>query len=160
MRKYKDWRPTQFDSKGLNGEENGISDFLVLPVSQNRDSGIFQRCNFKVALDMLGGESDNVQVHRFGHWGPGWFEIILVNPADPKSLKIAEGIESKFENYPLLNEDVFSEMEFQEINDYWAGLRTADRVDYCKREGLSIFSANPNHPIPERIWEHLASEMD
>lgn len=118
MQTYKEFRPTQFDSKGLCGESRGISEFLVVPVKQTRDSGPFEQSNFAVALKLLGGESDTVQVHRFRHWGPGWFEIVLVNPTDAKRVKVAEEIEYSLADYPILDEDDLSNREWEAINQY------------------------------------------
>ncbi len=104
---YSEFQPTEFDSKGLNGDENGISDFLVVPVSRTRDSGIAADSNFVAALALLGGESDSVQVHRFNHWGPGWFEIIVIDPSDEDLVNKAEDIEKRLEDYPFLDDDDF-----------------------------------------------------
>ena len=88
LTRYRDWSPTAFDPKGLNGEENNVSGWLVMPVSRTRDTGPFEESNFHTCVDMLGGESDYVEVHRFGHWGPGWIEIILVDPGHYHTLWI------------------------------------------------------------------------
>lgn len=113
MQLYKEFQPTQFDSKGLCADRLGIGNWLVLPLAQNRDSEILETCNFEVALELLGGESKNVQVHRFGHWANGWFEIIIVNPRCKKKVAIAKDIEDNLENYPILNEEKYSEKLFE-----------------------------------------------
>ena len=128
---YRDFRPTGFDPAGLNGDENGISDYLVVPVGRNRDSGIRQESNFQTALKMLGGESKKVQVHRFGHWGPGWFEIILVDPKATKKVEIAEEIRSKLEDYPLLDEDDYSRREYE---DTISSIKSEIRFSFGDRE--------------------------
>jgi hypothetical protein len=79
---------------------------LVAPVGQNKNSAALTRSNFTVALEQLGGESDTVQVHRFGHWGVGWHELILIDPADTDAVKIAEDIEAVLQDYPVLSEEV------------------------------------------------------
>lgn len=140
MIKYSEFQPTAFDSKGLLGEYHGISDFLVVPVTQTRDSGPLDRSNFEQALEMLGGESDDVQVHRFGHWGPGWFEIILVDPKSDK-VRIAEDIESSLADYPVLNEEDFSEKETKETEEYYQFMSLSERVDVLHETGESIFAA-------------------
>lgn len=63
--RYKEFRPTQFDAKGLGLEDQ--QDWIVVPVSQNRDSGPFEESNFTSALKILGGESEDVEVHQFNH---------------------------------------------------------------------------------------------
>ena len=114
IQRYSEFRPTSFDVPGLSLDDR--QNWLVVPVSQTRDSGPFDQSNFAVALDILGGESDTVEVHRFGHWGPGWFEIIIVDPA---RMADVEGIEASLESYPVLSDDDFSEREFNEYVETW-----------------------------------------
>lgn len=128
MKTYSQFRPSQFDPKGL-----GLSDqqgWLVAPVSQTRDSEALSRSNFACFLKALGGESDTVEVHRFGHWGPGWFEIILINPADADRVKAAEELEASLENYPVLNDEHFSELEHEEAAQVWQSC-------YCDKERIA-----------------------
>jgi hypothetical protein len=106
MIKYKDWSPTGFDSKGAFLPEQ--QEWFVAPVTRTRDSGPFDESNFEAALKILGGESDTCEVHNFRHWGPGWFEIILVHPNREQKVK---KIEESLEGYPLLDEDDFCERE-------------------------------------------------
>lgn len=113
MKTYAEHRPTAFDGHlPLDDRE----DWLVLPLSRTRDSGPFDEANFEAALEILGGESATVEVHRFGHWGPGWYEIILVHP---DRLEDAEGIEAMLEQYPILDEDKLSGLESEEETACW-----------------------------------------
>lgn len=136
MQAYKDFRPTGFDPRGISLPDQ--QNWLVLPCGQNRDSNALDRSNFECALEELGGESDAVEIHRFGHWACGWFEIIIVDPASEKAA-IAFEIEAALENYPVLNEEHFSELEYSEVSDYWARMSVRDRIEYLARADLSIF---------------------
>lgn len=100
MIRYGEFRPTSLDHH-IPIEDR--EEWFVAPVSRTRDTGVLKESNFIVALDMLGGESAKVEVHRFGHWGPGWFEIILIHP-DLQAK--GEEIEAKLEDYPILDEGV------------------------------------------------------
>jgi hypothetical protein len=117
MQTYGEFRPTQFDAAGLGLSEQ--QNWFVLPVSQTRDSGELDKSNFAVALEQLGGESETVQVHRFGHWGPGWYEIIIVDPADVERVKTAEGIESSLADYPVLSDEDVSRREWNAYTNTW-----------------------------------------
>lgn len=108
---------------------------------QNRDSDSLTRSNFICALQALGGESDTVQVVREGHWACGWVEWIAIHQDDEKALAIADDLAAKVEDYPCVNEDHWSELEWNEAQDYWASLSVRDRAPYCKDAGLSIFAA-------------------
>lgn len=121
MQTYSEYRPTSFDASGLGLEDQ--QDWLVLDLIQTRDSGPLELSNFEKALESLGGEGDDVEVHRFGHWGPGWFEIILINPEKEKLVSIAEDIERALADYPVLDEMHHSQLcndDYQGQWDDWA----------------------------------------
>lgn len=111
---YSEYAPTQFDCKGLGLPDR--QDWLVLPTMRTRDSEPLEESNFVTALEMMGGKSETVEVHRFGHWGPGWFEIIL---ADPMHAETVERIESSLEDYPILDESDLSQREYEAEMESW-----------------------------------------
>lgn len=166
MQVYKEFRPTAFDGPGLNADRFNIGSFLVAPVMQTRDSEVLERSNFRSFLRAMGGESDTVQVHRFGHWGPGWFEIILIDPRDEKAVATAQEIEDGLADYPIVDESDYSDLEFEETCDYWAHMSVRERVDYITRANdrasaewqIPVFAARRDE-LPEdpagRLWEEL-----
>lgn len=129
MNTYSEFRPTGFDSHiGIDDREK----WLVLPCARNRDSGCLDESNFACALKELGGESDTVEVCRFGHWGNGWFEIIIVQP-DTDAHKKAIDIEAGLSNYPVLDDNDFSEREMEAANETWKNCYdTAERIEYIR----------------------------
>lgn len=145
MKTYKEYAPTEFDTKGLNADENDISDFVVL-LGKNRDSDILAETNFDEALKILGGESETVQVHRFGHWACGWFELLLVAPERASE---AEAIQDKIDSYPVLNEDKYYTACSEARDKFWNECSISARVDMCRDAGISIFSARLNY-CPDR----------
>jgi hypothetical protein len=129
------WKAGMDKSRGLDGWSNysgGMdkADWVVV-VGQNRDSDMLTQSNFVSALEMLGGEGKNVEIARFGHWGCGWFELILVNPKSMKSLKVAYEIKKSLEDYPVLNEGDYSEREHEYRSEY------ADQAKDSLAEALS-----------------------
>jgi hypothetical protein len=117
MIRYSEYRPTAFDTRGLALDTQ--QHWLVMPVIQTRDSEALEQSNFASALEQLGGESESVQVHRFGHWANGWFEIIIIDPTDESKVQIAESIESTLEDYPVLDEEDLSRRENDEYEYAW-----------------------------------------
>lgn len=114
---YSQFRPTQFDTKGLGLSDR--QDWLVAPVIRTRDSGPFENSNFDAFLSELGGESDFVEVHSFNHWGPGWLEIILIDPRNSMLVEKAEELEGALENYPVLDEEDLSKREWELMEESW-----------------------------------------
>lgn len=128
MQTYSDHVPTCYDRHiALDDREH----WLIAPVSQTRDSGELDQSNFTVALDMLGGESETVEVHRFGHWGPGWYEIIIVDPADTERAAILETIASRLEDYPILAEEDLSNREWESFVEQWQSYGSRDFRKAC-----------------------------
>lgn len=117
MKKYKDVSPTTIDTH-INFDDDR-EEWFVLGVSRTRDSEALTEANFQAALEDLGGESEFVEVHRFGHWGPGWFELILISPDATELLKKAEEIEASLESYPVLDDELFSQLEEEEAVENW-----------------------------------------
>jgi hypothetical protein len=140
---YSKYRPTGYDTAGLNCDDQ--QDWLVAPVGQNRDSDALDRSNFAVALRMLDrsvgpsdstGEVDNDgdhEVHRFGHWACGWFEIILVRPGS-RAAELMADAEARLADYPILCEDHFSDVEREDADEAWRNCyQPVDRIAYIRR---------------------------
>lgn len=139
MIRYKEYAPTPFDTKGLALYDER-QEWFVAPCGVNRDSEALDRSNWAVQLDSLGGESDDVEVHRFGHWACGWLEIVIVRPGTAAAAEAAR-IEEDLANHPVLDDAHFSALEGEEAAETWKNCSIRDRVDYCKRYGASIFAA-------------------
>lgn len=133
MIEYSKWAPTQFDTKGLNLEDR--QDWLVCPVIRTRDSDTLERSNFEVMQNILrevDSEEDNWEVHRFGHWGPGWFEIILVRP-DTECMSRAQEAEDSLCSYSVLCDEHFSQLEHEDAQETWKNCYTdKERIEYIE----------------------------
>jgi hypothetical protein len=158
MQKYKEYSPTPFDHEGAFLPDQG--EWLVVPTIQTRDSGPLEESNFNAALALLGGESDTVEVHRFGHWGPGWYEIILVAPDSPQA-DAARDIEARLDDYPLLDEDDFSAREYEQASETWSNISLHERIELCAKYRCSIFAARRDE-IPRddngALYEYLTRD--
>lgn len=171
---YRKFAPTGFDPAGLNGHDMGTDDdpdrseWMVAPVSRTRDSGPLAESNFAAFLEIVGGESDDVEVHRFGHWGPGWFEIILIRPGTA-AVEEAERAESSLEDYPVLDEMDFSEREWEAAEETWRWTSLRERVRMigeararCARWSCanppSVFAARRNE-VPRDPTGHIAEML-
>ncbi len=153
MRTYKEFHPTPFDPKGL-----GLSDrqsWVVGPCLQTRDSDPLEESNFVSLIKALGGESETVEVHRFGHWGPGWFEVVLVHPSRADEV---QALEERLDVYPVLDEDDWSRRETEAAEEAWTHLSLKERVGLCIKARVSIFAARHDYP-PENdngaVYEYL-----
>jgi len=139
MDTYKNWRPTAYDRGGAFLRERQA--WLVVPTIHTRDSDTLEESNFATALALLGGESKTVEVHRFGHWGPGWCEIILVAHGSPQA-EVAKNIERQLEQYPVLDDDDYGNREYEEyLETAESSVPTCYSTDFTPEERARIISA-------------------
>jgi hypothetical protein len=103
-------------------------------VSQHRDSDCLERSNFQSMLEHLGGESDTVTVVSENHWAVGWVEWIAIHQNDERSLQIADAIQAKLQDYPVINEDHWGELEMEEANQVWRECyQPQERIEYIRQ---------------------------
>lgn len=86
---------------------------------RSRDSDCLEESNFNSALAALGGESETVQVVRESHWAVGWVEWIAIHESDDKAIAIAEGLNERRDDYPVLDEEDFSNRETESADEIW-----------------------------------------
>ena len=123
-------------------------DYYVF-LGRNRDSSALDRANFDAGLKAIGGElvDDNkedpndegsalslVLIVRENHWACGWIEWIAIHESATRQLEIANDIATKLEDYPVVNEDLWSEYEQEEANDVWKNCyNRTERADYIRK---------------------------
>lgn len=127
-------------------------DYYVI-LGQHRDSDILARANWQAAtetlealaeqLDAFDSEGDSyVQIAHDSHWAVGWCDTLLLHKNAPAQLIAeAESIVKQLRDYPILDENLFSEMEETEANETWNFISLRERIDLCAKAGISIFHA-------------------
>jgi|SaaInlLV_10m_DNA_1039704.scaffolds.fasta_scaffold07158_8 hypothetical protein len=129
---------------GLDSYSNYVgetpSDSLLVVLTRSRDCDTLTESNWEVALERLGGESDTVEIHRFGHWVCGWWEALAVEKGSEAEKEALE-IESELEGYPVLNEDHWSELQENEAARVWSDcFSIEDRIEHLRTEGGAVFN--------------------
>ena len=106
-------------------------------LSQHRDSDALERANFRSALKTIGGESEHdngVQVVREGHWAVGWVEWIAIPVGPSNALAKANEIMGDLDNYPVVDEEDWCELETEEANEVWAKCYDwRERLEYIRK---------------------------
>ena len=130
--------PSAFDSLSNYIGQSDFPGWFVL-LTRMRNASYLEESNWETALKKLGGESDDVVVHRFGHWACGWWEALAVK-ADTDAYRMAEGIAERLERYPVLDDYDLGEREQEAASDVWRDCYTwRERVEYI-REDRSEFA--------------------
>ena len=127
-------------------------------LGQNRDSDSLTRSNFECALTAIGGESDTVEIVRERHWAVGWVEWIAIHESNTVALAKADAVLDKLEDYPVVNEDHWSNLEYEEACDYWERMTVRQRAEYCKRADISIFAARRDY-LPDDPCGYLFESL-
>lgn len=94
------------------------SDYYII-ISRTRDSEAIQRSNFDTTRQLF--EENNIQYTNptFNHWAVGWIEAILIHQSNKDALQFAiEHIHEPLQDYPILNDMLWSEYEHEE-NTYY-----------------------------------------
>lgn len=152
-------RPSAFDSRSnYTGVDLDTLSAWRVVMTRTRDSGLLDQSNWDCALKQLGGEGDNVAIHRFRHWACGWWEALCVTGD-----KVSQGqsIVDKLDGYPVLNDDDYSERQWEQAQETWATLSIKERVELCQRFGCKVLEARHDY-IPQSdnggLFDYLTME--
>jgi len=137
-------RPSAFDSL-----DNYLGDVPTNEwhkvLTRSRDSDLLTESNWECALQRLGGESNDVKVHRFGHWACGWWEALAVRAGTP-SYDEAVKIVDELDDYPCLDESDYSDKQSEEAQRIWSDcFNTKDRIKYIKENREQFDFSNFAH---------------
>jgi len=136
---------------------NPVGDYVIY--ARNRESSIMEDVNYNLICAELGALDDDfsapVYTFRAGHWAVGWIEYVIVkNDAPEKTLENAAEILSALSDYPILNDEAYSDAQCEAITSYWERENVRDRVQWCCEAGESIFAARRDCPS-DAVFDHL-----
>lgn len=110
-------------------------DYYVF-LGRHRDSDALTRANFDAGLKAIGGEQGELAIAGEGslfakrgnplvaivsenHWAVGWVEWIAIHESATQALQIADKIKGELEDYPVVDEELWSQYEHEETNETW-----------------------------------------
>lgn len=133
-----------------------FSDVYVV-LTRSRDSSTLEESNWRSALKRLGGEgeSETVQIYRFGHWACGWWEALCVTGA---SIAAGEEIYQELQQYPVVDEADCSMLEFDNAAEAWEHSSISEKVRLCQEHNISVFAARRN-VLPEDPTGNLVAYL-
>ena len=106
-------------------------------LGQHRDSDSLDRSNFRSALAAIGGESETVHVITENHWAVGWVSWIGIDATDSAAVAAASAILDALDDYPIVDEDDHSKVEWEECAETWENCYSPrERFEYmCDHVG-------------------------
>ena len=147
-------------------------------LGRTRDSDTLTRSNFDVFLkalrelpEVLVDDTDNaaasyrseredwsavnsVFIVPESHWACGWIDWIAIHPKNEAAMKLADEMLCSIDSYPVLDDNHWSELEMNEIEEWWSKESVHCRIDICRDCGESIFAARHNYPT-EKVFNWL-----
>jgi hypothetical protein len=99
----------------------GESGDWLVSYGRHRDSDLLTQSNWHTFIELLNelGKEDAYTIERENHWAVGWVEYILINPKCKEAIALAEDVQRRLNDYPVLNEDDWSERESDARHEYW-----------------------------------------
>ena len=117
----------------------------LVVMTTNRDADCLTRSNFRSMVQLLGGKAtdgakgsceinSNLAIEEATHWACGWVQYLVLNPAAGELVQTAKENLQRLENYPVLDEEDFSNLEMEEANEIWANCyRPSERLEYIRK---------------------------
>ena len=140
----------------------GESEGWGIAVSIHRDSDALERSNFRVIRDDLETRfPDDIRIETFSNSLVGWSESVLVRP-DSEAWKAAEDWLAKLADYPVADDEAWSEEETTEALEsaaefvrcelpYYLLDHAGDIADFL----LSAFENYSQWCAPGGWWPHI-----
>jgi len=128
-------------------------------LGRHRDSSLLEKSNFDRGLELIGGESDTVIIVRESHWAVGWVEWVAIHESDTAALREADEIMGALHDYPVLDDEHYSQMQSDAITDFWQAAPIPDRMDICREADVSVFAARRD-AIDRDVFDYLNEEPD
>lgn len=142
MKTYATWTPTPMDhSMGTFAEEH---DWIVGPISITRDTPAWSvdASNWRVVLAQLENlDPETWCTKTHGHWGPGWYQIILAQPGTEAHQVLAEAKVTLSDNV-LLDDDEYFHTRRIHKTEQWENASYEDRVEWLEKARMSTLHAN------------------
>jgi len=146
-------RPNHYVGRLWNG-------YYIAHNGRYRDADAMHRANFQTTIDSLGFDVDfevppescpvvddlptRMIIHEH-HWALGWIEWVAIHESDSEALQIADVLAENYKAYPILDDDLFSQIESEDCSQTWRECYTPkERLAYLKEHGdnrVGVFHA-------------------
>ena len=131
------------------------SDYYVI-CSHHKNSGLLAESNWDEVVKRL---ENHVKVASCGHWMTGWIEFALIHHTDMEGIKLAQAIDDEIAEYPILNEDDFTERESKYAEELWDSMSGHEKQGYIDDLNLDITVSDTIYADDTwRLWEALVRD--
>ena len=116
-------------------------------LAMTRDSDPLEESNFITALERYKAAGVEVEVDHFGHWAVGWIDYLTVE-ITRASVQVLEGIREALENYPILDDEDFSQREWDSDHP--------DGDEHCYSQSCADYASGEDdgaRPCGRKGWD-------
>lgn len=175
--------PTLYENRWTTPDDyagfNPVGDYVLY--AHTRDSGLLSEVNYKELESMFrldpvwdDGEcpedyaqrckiiedaDEFVYTFRASHWAHGWVDYLMISKKAPEYI-ISEANESlnALADYPAVNEDAYSEAEYNAIIEFWDNLDDDEKKEYSTDSDGTVYDQDSDlvyGQIPELAYESI-----
>ena len=130
-----------------NGEHG---DWIML-YTTTRDSSLLDMSNLEYIKKEFGYPNKDICIERASCSLVGYRDYFIVNPENTEFVKKAENILKRLEDYPVLSDDLYSNMEFEE---YLEWLDIAERELSAEYDGIPELLEKYSDEIHELSYDN------
>ena len=141
---YAEWTEQGFD----NGW--GMSGFNMHPCLETLDESNWE----VISADLLSRFPNDFYIQDASHWAVGWIKHLRVNTANPEALEAAYEWHCRLEDYPVADDEHFSNKEQEE---FWADWENWGKYEAASSPELSRFMRDDEFAPTEQELELLGS---
>jgi hypothetical protein len=135
----------------------GASQEWYVVAAVNRDSDTLDESNFSVLRARLG---ESAKIERANHWACGWVDYLIISPNDRRALRIAIEANKACEDYPVLDEEHFSNLEYEKFWEYAASeLKAFDMWEHYLSNAMQESNSGPGDAWAESKIIEVAREQ-
>ena len=109
-----------------------LSDYYVLISWQPDQWDSLAQSNYEFITDEFDARKLPYREGNFGSWA-GSFTAILIHKDDAESVELGNEMTEQMEHYPVLDEDRYSELQWEQAEDIW---EYGDKAEFCRKAGI------------------------
>lgn len=107
----------------------------IVIFARNPTEGILGEANFQAVVNALNEQfsdaPDAFYTWTARHWACGYVEYAMIRPEylDPVTAEFFEDMLNDYDGYPVIDEHLYSEMEWEAIQKYWEEASESERLE-------------------------------
>jgi len=165
--------------EGVNNYCGGNAEGYYTVYGRSRDSDLIVESNWKAIITgmpdlMKDGETYEevyerlieldekdqppVMIWRVGHWLVGWCELLIVHESQNDMLEYGDECIDSIESYPVLDEGLWSDMEYEKIQEEWNEYECEEFKKRLVRVAYKRFREFLNKKEVKKIVDEVDSE--